>query len=455
MNERAPAEALTPKIYSRRLVAEALLHGAPASRARLARETGLSKQTISLVIADLEAEGWVRPIGVSKGAVGRRAVSYDLATRRGALYRRRSRRLQGLRRARRSRRPNPGRGDRNHGPARRRQRLPPGSRDCARAGRGARGRSRRARAASSSACPASSIPRPARSALAPNIRGLSELSAPRTLAELFGSPVIVENDVNLAMLGEAWRGCARGAAKRRVSRARHRRRARPDRQRPACARRDRRGGRDRLSPIGDDLDSDAAREIGAFELEVGGAGILRRYNKAAAAVEHTVREVFDRLNAGERAAVEAIDATARSVALAATALAALLDPEMIVLGGSVGVRPELVERVRAAMPALLCAARGHPRQRARRPRGSRRRRVARGQPAAQYAVRHFGRARRFEPAATACREGRRMSPDPGRIAALRAALDEGARARSAQARHRHAERNRRRARFRRALGAAN
>ena len=39
----------------------------------------LSKQTISLVIADLEAEGWVRPIGISKGAVGRSAVSYDLA----------------------------------------------------------------------------------------------------------------------------------------------------------------------------------------------------------------------------------------------------------------------------------------------------------------------------------------------------------------------------------------
>ena len=44
-----------------------------------ARATGLSKQTISIVIAELEAEGWVRSAGISKGAIGRTAISYDLA----------------------------------------------------------------------------------------------------------------------------------------------------------------------------------------------------------------------------------------------------------------------------------------------------------------------------------------------------------------------------------------
>src|SRR5271165_5680980 len=67
------------KQYSRRLVAEVLLHRAPLSRAALARATGLSKQTISIVIAELEAEGWVRSVGISRGAIGRTAVSYDLA----------------------------------------------------------------------------------------------------------------------------------------------------------------------------------------------------------------------------------------------------------------------------------------------------------------------------------------------------------------------------------------
>ena len=46
--------------------------------------------------------------------------------------------------------------------------------------------------------------------LIPNISGLSELSVTRTLAEHSDQEVAVENDVNLAVLGEAWQGCALG-----------------------------------------------------------------------------------------------------------------------------------------------------------------------------------------------------------------------------------------------------
>jgi ABC-type sugar transport system ATPase subunit len=60
------------KQYSRRIVAEALLHDAPVSRADLSRTTGLSKQTTSLVIADLEAAGWVRSVGVGDLSGGQR-----------------------------------------------------------------------------------------------------------------------------------------------------------------------------------------------------------------------------------------------------------------------------------------------------------------------------------------------------------------------------------------------
>ena len=48
-------------------------------------------------------------------------------------------------------------------------------------------------------------------ALVPNIRDLSSINTPRLLADLFGQPVVIENDVNLAMLGEVWQGCAHGA----------------------------------------------------------------------------------------------------------------------------------------------------------------------------------------------------------------------------------------------------
>jgi predicted NBD/HSP70 family sugar kinase len=339
------------KQFSRRLVAEALLHGAPASRARLSRETGLSKQTISLIIADLEAEGWVRPIGETKGAVGRRAVSYDLASDAAlsvgvdlggskvsvALADLVGRTLAETTEAT----------DRRGGAHVFRQ-VQAIARALAKSCAADLSRARSIVVG----MPGVVDPKTGGVALAPNIRGLSEISAPRLLSELFGAPVAIENDVNLAMLGEAWRGSARGAQNaaflalgtgvglglivngqlaRGASGA---------------------AGEIAYLPIGKDIDSDAAREIGAFELEVGSAGILGRYNKSASVERHTVREVFDQLAQGERAAIKAIDATARSVALAVTSLAALLDPEMVVLGGSVGVRPELVERVRAAMPKL-------------------------------------------------------------------------------------------------------
>ena len=52
-------------------------------------------------------------------------------------------------------------------------------------------------------------------------------------------------------------------------------------------------------------------------------------------------------------AASVLDTTARWVALAVVTLQSLLDLELIVFGGSIGVRPELYERVRRALPALF------------------------------------------------------------------------------------------------------
>jgi predicted NBD/HSP70 family sugar kinase len=52
-------------------------------------------------------------------------------------------------------------------------------------------------------------------------------------------------------------------------------------------------------------------------------------------------------------AVSVLDTTARWVALAVVTLQSLLDLELIVLGGSIGVRPELYERVQRALPTLF------------------------------------------------------------------------------------------------------
>ena len=61
-----------------RLVVERLLRDRSVSRAEIARSTGLSKQTISEVMRELERDGWVHEDGQVQGTVGRSAVTYAL-----------------------------------------------------------------------------------------------------------------------------------------------------------------------------------------------------------------------------------------------------------------------------------------------------------------------------------------------------------------------------------------
>src|SRR4051812_20907316 len=69
---------LVVRQLSARMVVETVLKAGPISRAELSRATGLSKQTISDVIRDLEKDGWVREQGQVQGAVGRKAVTYEI-----------------------------------------------------------------------------------------------------------------------------------------------------------------------------------------------------------------------------------------------------------------------------------------------------------------------------------------------------------------------------------------
>src|SRR5260370_29956140 len=76
-----PADSPTSPVarqQSIRLVVERLLRDGSVSRAEIARGTGLSKQTISEVMRDLEREGWVVENGQVQGSVGRSAVTYAL-----------------------------------------------------------------------------------------------------------------------------------------------------------------------------------------------------------------------------------------------------------------------------------------------------------------------------------------------------------------------------------------
>lgn len=190
-------------------------------------------------------------------------------------------------------------------------------------------------------------------AMVPNILGFERLSVADRLGAHLGQAVVVENDVNLAMLGESRHGGARGARNAAflalgtgvglgllVN---------GELVRGAT------GAAGEIShlPLGAEIDTEAARRVGSFELEVGSNGIVNAYNATAATPVASVEELFDRLRAGDGPADRVVDRIARKLALAASALQAMLDPELVILGGSIGIRSELVARIERLMPAVF------------------------------------------------------------------------------------------------------
>jgi predicted NBD/HSP70 family sugar kinase len=196
-------------------------------------------------------------------------------------------------------------------------------------------------------------PRTGRISLVPNIKGLADFDVLQCLKDHFGPVVALENDVNLAMLGEAAGGHAKGVRNSaflalgtgvglgliidgKLVRG------------AAGA-----AGEIAYLPIGRNPSSPAALSTGAFELEVGSLAIVRRYQLQGRASITTAQEVFSLLYEGDDIAEAVLDDTARSIALAITALQSILDLEVIVLGGSIGSRPELAERVQGGMNAVF------------------------------------------------------------------------------------------------------
>ena len=73
MTDISTSAPLTRQITSRAVLRSIFEH-APVSRAELARLTGLSKQSMSEIVRDLEDDGWLRVTGRTQGMIGRSAV---------------------------------------------------------------------------------------------------------------------------------------------------------------------------------------------------------------------------------------------------------------------------------------------------------------------------------------------------------------------------------------------
>jgi predicted NBD/HSP70 family sugar kinase len=196
-------------------------------------------------------------------------------------------------------------------------------------------------------------PRTGRVSLTPNIAGLEDFDILGFLRDRFGPDVAIENDVNLAMLGEHALGCAggcRNAAFLALGTGVGLGLLIDDKLFRGA-----RGSAGEIAdlPIGQGPGTQSTSAGGTFELEVGSPAIVDRYRRQGGTAATTVREIFQLLEQGDAVAESVLDTTARWVALAVVTLQSLLDLELIVFGGSIGMRPELYERVRRALPALF------------------------------------------------------------------------------------------------------
>ena len=195
-------------------------------------------------------------------------------------------------------------------------------------------------------------PRTGRVSLIPNIAGLEDFDVLGFLRGRFGPDVAIENDVNLAMLGEHALGCAshcRNAAFLSLGTGAGLGLLIDDKLFRGA-----RGSAGEIAdlPIGRDPTSHPSAS-GTFELEVGSLAIVERYRRQGGAAAATVRDIFRLLEQGDEVAASVLDTTARWVAIAVVTLQSLLDLDLIVFGGSIGVRPELYERVGRALPAFF------------------------------------------------------------------------------------------------------
>ncbi len=328
-----------------RAVFEAMLKCGPISRAELARITGLSKQTTSDVVRALEEARWIRLRGQTQGAIGRSATMYEVeennafalgADLGGTKIHVAIANLLGVIVGELTE-PT----DRQGGHAVVAQIHKMMSRIAARAGLdpalircGAIG------------SPGVFQPESGHINFAPNIPGLDEIDVAKALNNALGFPVAIENDVNLAALGERRQGfrldapnfafiaLGTGIGMGMVANGQLVRGAR--------------GGAGEIAylPIGGDPFDSRSFKLGTLESAIGSAAITERYAALGGDPTFDVRVIFDRLGTGDRAAATTLDEIARLMFQAIMAIRALLDPELVVLGGSIGCRSELVTRVR-------------------------------------------------------------------------------------------------------------
>ncbi len=334
--------------FSLRAVMEAIVQGAPISRASIAKQTGLSKQTISEIAKQLEDDGWIRETGRTSGHVGRTALTYEIistaafiaAVDLGGTKVRVAIADLSCQVYAEEVEPTDPRGGQAV--------VEQIAALCLRAAE-VNGINRHDIRLAVVGAPGAPDVKTGRIYLAPNISGFDTMDVASALEQALGIEVMLENDVNLAMFGESWLGQGQGIDNlayialgtgiggglmiggqlvRGFSHA---------------------AGELGFLPFGADPFEPESLRAGAYERGVASAGIRARY-QALGHEAIDVPTIFERAAAGERAAETVLDETARLLARGIGAICAVANPQKIILGGSIGARPELIKRVRTFLP---------------------------------------------------------------------------------------------------------
>jgi predicted NBD/HSP70 family sugar kinase len=169
------------------------------------------------------------------------------------------------------------------------------------------------------------------------------------LEERFGVPVLVDNDVNLAAVGERWRGLAAGSStfvfigigagvgmgiviNDELYRGFH-----------GAA------GEIGYFPLAADPFAEQHRRLGGLEDEIGADGLVAAYGAGVT----EARELFELARDGDDRARDVIEAVGQRLGLAIATVCAVLDPELVALGGRIGSAPGLLAPVRATVARLF------------------------------------------------------------------------------------------------------
>lgn len=186
---------------------------------------------------------------------------------------------------------------------------------------------------------------------APNLKGWRNVTLREALQQETGAPAAVEYDGHTAVLGEYWMGAGRGyknlanviigtgiggglIANGRLLQ-----------------------GRNRLAGAAGWFAIDATkgdretRGLGQWEALAAGPGITRRAREAlsknpdsmlAGARPLDARRIFDAARQGDELALAVVTETARLIGLGVANVVSLLNPEIVILGGSIGCQGDLL-----------------------------------------------------------------------------------------------------------------